>query len=363
MVQATTKLADVRALFSPGPGLTYLDAATYGLPTRPTVAALQKALSRWQSGEANFESEWEPTAEVSRRHFAALIGGNPDEIALIPTASAGVGLVAAGVPSGGEVVVPDDEFTSVLFPLLVAAERHGVRVRRVPFGDLAESIGAGTDLAAFSLTRSQDGESASLADVVSAARQHGAQLLVDATHSVPFVPIQPWLADIDYLVCHGYKHLLCPRGVAFMHVRKDRWRDLPPWFANWRASDPRALRDYGGTLDDLAANARRFDLSLAWHSWVGAEPTLQLLVQWQEAGVLEEVRRLAQRLALGLGRPQPSGSIVSVRVEDADAAARSLDAMGIRCAARSGNIRLSPHVYNDEADVDRAVEALARFIA
>jgi selenocysteine lyase/cysteine desulfurase len=271
-----------------------------------------------------------------------------------------VGLVAAALPVGIEVVVPDDEFTSVLFPLLVAEEQRRIRLRRVPFAEVAAEIRPETRLAAFSLTRSQDGETAALDDIVIAARRHGAQLLVDATHAIPFVPIQPWLSDIDYLVCHGYKHLLCPRGVAFFHVREDHWGDIHPWLANWRAGDPLYARSYGGSLDDLAPDARRFDVSLAWHAWAGAEPSLSLLVDWQKQGVFESVQAMAGRLASGLGLAKPSASIVSLRFQDAEAAEAALASVGVRCAVRDGNIRLSPHVYNTVDDIDRAVDALSR---
>lgn len=358
----TVDLRIARALFESAPGLIYLDAATFGLPPRPTVEALTTALRRWQRGEADWIEEWDHKGEDCRAHFARLIGGRTEEVALIPTASVGVGLVASALPEGAEVVVPDDEFTSVLFPLLVAEERRQVRLVRVPYHALASAIGPATHTVAFSSTRSQDGESAAMDDIVAAARQHGAQLLVDATHSVPFLPMQPWINEIDYLVCHGYKHLLCPRGVAFFHVREERWYDLPPWLANWRSSVPLYGSSYGGTIADLSPDARRFDVSLAWHAWAGAEPSLALLVEWQEAGLLSEVNALANRLAAGLGRPQPSASIVSVRVEDAEAAERSLAEAGIRCAARGGNIRLSPHLYNTEDGIDRAIAALQGLI-
>jgi len=353
-------LPSIRSLFQPAPGTAYLDAATYGLPPTPSVDALTDALHRWQTGEADWVGEWDRKGESCRDHFATLIGGMAKEVALVPTASIGVGLVAVALPVGVEVVVPDDEFTSVLFPLLVATEQRRIRVRRVPFCDLAAAIGPETHLAAFSLTRSQDGETADLGEIVPAARHHGTQLLVDATHAIPFVPIQPWLSDIDYLVCHGYKHLLCPRGVAFFHVREDHWGDIHPWLANWRAGDPPYMRSYGGSLDDLAPDARRFDVSLAWHAWAGAEPSLSLLVGWQEQGVLENVKALAQQLASGLGLAEPSASIVSLPVQDAETAETALATMGVRCAARGGNIRLSPHVYNTVDDIDRAIDALSR---
>jgi selenocysteine lyase/cysteine desulfurase len=349
-------LVRARAYFDPAPGTIYLDAATYGLPPRPTVDALAHALQTWNDGTATWAGDWEPAGDRSRIHFANLIGSREDEIALVPTASVGVGVVAASLPAGTEVVLPADEFTSVSYPFLVAAREHGVRLRRVAFTELADAVTDGTGLVAFSLTRSQDGESAALGDVVEAARRHGAQVLVDATHAVPFVPVTPHLEGIDYLVCHGYKHLLCPRGVGFLRVRADRWPSLPPWMANWRSADPQV--SFGGKYEDLAPDARRYDVSLAWHAWVGAEQSLALLLEWQADGALDEVRSLARKLAAGLGRPEPSGSIVSLRVSDARAAEAALQSRGIRCAARSQNVRLAVHVWNTEEDVSRAVEAL-----
>jgi selenocysteine lyase/cysteine desulfurase len=327
------------------------------------VAALERVLQRWQSGEADWVAEWDQRGEVCRAHFATLIGGRPEEVALIPAASIGVGLVAASLPEGAEVVVPDDEFTAVLFPLLVAAEQSRVRVRRVPFSGLAEAIGPETHLAVFSLTRSQDGMTAPMGQIVAAARQHGTRLLVDVTQSVPFVPVAPWIPEIDYLVCHGYKHLLCPRGVAFFHVREEHWPEIAPWVANWRAGDQPYARYYGGDLSHLAPDARRFDVSLAWQAWAGAEPSLALLAEWQRQGLLDEVKVLARRLAAGLGKPEPSASIVSLRIQNAEAAEAQLAEARVHCAARDGNIRLSPHIYNTEEDIDRAIAALAPFIA
>lgn len=352
----TSSLSAARAHFDLAPGSIYLDAATYGLPPRPTVAALDHALRTWQNGTATWASDWEPAGDRSRSLFAQLIGSQEDEIALIPTASVGVGLVAAGLPAGSEILVPDDEFTSVSYPLLVAERENNVQLRRVPYTSLAEEITAGTGIVAFSLTRSQDGESAALGDIVEAAQRHGAQVLVDATHGIPFVPVAPYLDGIDYLVCHGYKHLLCPRGVGFLRVHRKRWSTLAPWMANWRAADPQV--SFGGNYDDLAPDARRFDVSLAWHAWVGAEQSLALLLDWQASGAFEEVRALAGQLAAGLGRPQPSGSIVSLRVQDAAAAESALQRRGIRCAARGGNVRLAVHVWNTEEEIAQTVSAL-----
>ncbi len=346
-----------RDWFDPEPGIAYLDAATYGLPPRPTIEAAERALRRWQSGAADWVEEWDRVGEDARVLFARLVGAAAEEIALIPTASVGVGLVAASLPEGCEVLVPEEEFTSVVLPMLAAEQGRGVRVRQVPFDELPDSIGPGAYLVAFSLVRAQSGEVAPLAAIVAAARRHGARVLVDATHAIPFVPVADHLGDIDYVVCHGYKHLLCPRGVGFLIVRRDRQGDLVPYLANWRAATPLYGRSYGGPLT-LPATAARFDVSLAWHAWAAAIPSLDLLLRWQAEGQFHRVVAQAGGLADALGVPATGSSLVTVPVADAEATAGRLAAAGVRCAARGGNVRLSPHVWTTDDDIARAAAAL-----
>jgi selenocysteine lyase/cysteine desulfurase len=354
-------LAEVRSLFDPAPGTIYLDAATYGLPPRPTVSAMHRAIDEWQAGSADWVQAWDQAGEACRAAFARLIGGVPETIALVPSVSVGVGTVAATLKAGDEVVVPDDEFTSVLFPLLAVERERGVRVRVVPFERLADSIDHKTRLVAFSLVQSQSGQTADLDSITAAAKTLGARTLVDATHAVPFVPLERTLPHIDYLVCAAYKHLLSPRGVAFLHVAAEHWDSVPPLLANWRsASDPYG-RYYGGPLD-LAPTAARFDVSLAWFSWAGAAVSLGLLVDWQRRGLLAQVVLMARRLASQLGLSEPVGSVLSVPVDDAEEVREHLAAAGVKAAVRAGSVRLSPHVYNTPAQIDVAAAALERFM-
>lgn len=352
---------EVRALFHPEPDTTYLDAATYGLPPLPTVRALEAATRDWQAGRANWREDWDRQGDVCRALFAQLIGAATEEIALVPTVSVGVAPVVAALNCGDEVVVPTDEFTSVLFPLLVASGNRGVVVREVPHETLPQAISHRTKLVAFSLVQSQGGRTAPLADICRAARASGARVLVDATHAIPFVPVAEHLAEIDFLVCHGYKHLLCPRGVGFLYVREDRWEEPPPIHANWRAADLLYKRSYGGPLT-LAPSASRFDVSLDWLAWVGARQSLDLLLRWQQDGVLAPVLDLSARLASQLGLRPPSSSIVAVPVDDASAVLSMLAAAGVRAAAPADLIRLSPHVYNTAGDLDRVVDVLAPLV-
>src|SRR3982074_2222955 len=121
MSDVADALADIRALFDPSPGTIYLDAATYGLPPKPTVQAMHQAIDDWQAGRADWVSRWGMRGEACRASFGELIGAPAETIALIPTVSVGVATVAAALKAGEEVLLPDGEFTSVLFPLPVAA--------------------------------------------------------------------------------------------------------------------------------------------------------------------------------------------------------------------------------------------------
>jgi selenocysteine lyase/cysteine desulfurase len=350
----------VRSLFKPASGLIYLDTATYGLPPRPTIEVMERALRSWQAGTANWIEDWDRPSDRCRADFASLIGTLAENVAYLPAASVGAGVVAVSLRAGEQVVVPDDEFTSTLYPILVAKERGAV-VHEVPFDRLADAIRPGTRLVAFSLTQMQTGKTADLAAICERASTVGAEVFVDATQSVPFVPLDDVINRVDYLVCAGYKHLLSPRGTAYFYVRPDRWDRLEAHNANWRAADQPFNRYFGGPLS-LSATAARFDVSRAWLPWLGASESLRLLASWRESDLFEQVRALARRLAAGTGIPEPGSSLVCVPIHDAERARAALAEAGVKASVRGTSIRFSPHVYNTEADIDRTIEAIAPFI-
>lgn len=346
---------DPAHLFAPADGLAYLDTATYGLAPLPTTAAMRDALAAWEAGTARWVEDWDVVAETARARFADIVGVGSRNVSLIPAASVGVGTVAAGLPPGARVLVAEREFTSLLFPLLVA-EQHGATVVEVPVDELADRVDTGTDLVACSLVSMQTGRVAPIAEIVAATRTVGARVLIDATHGIPFV--DPLATEADFVVCSAYKHLLCPRGTAFLTVRDDRIDEPVPWNANWRAADDPYGRYVGGPLT-LAEGAARFDPSIAWHLWIGAAVSLGLIDQWRTAGLLGAVRHLSTTLAEHLGQPPTGSSIVSVPVADMDTARAALDRARIKAGVHTTAVRLSCHVYTTGDDIDRAVEVLA----
>ena len=352
---------DARSLFHPAPGSIYLDTATYGLPPQPTVDAMSRSLAIWQAGTAHWIDDWDAPSDETRGLFGALIGVSEARVARIPQASIGTGLVAASLGPGDEVVVPDDEFTSTLFPLLVA-EQRGAVIRQVPLADLMDAIRPSTTLVAASLVQMQTGRTLDLGAVADAADQVGARLLIDGTQGVPFVPLEGLIDRVDYFVCSGYKHILCPRGVSFLVVREDRWDTLQPLNANWRAADQPFGRYFGGPLT-LAPDAARFDVSMGWIAWSGALASLRLLVDWKRAGILEGVVGHAQELARRLGVPWAGSTLVSAPITDGAAASRALAEAGVKAAHRGTGIRFAPHVWTTADDIAAAADAIGPLVS
>jgi len=276
----------------------------------------------------------------------------PGDIAVGATVSGLLAPVAATLPAGARVVVPEIEFTSNLFPWLVHADR-GVTVDTVPLEKLADAIGADTTLVAFSLVQSATGEIAAVDDILAAARGNGALVCADASQACGWLPVRA--TSFDVLVCTAYKWLMAPRGAAFCYLAPELRERMRPLQAGWYAGQDVHQSYYGPPLR-LASSARRFDTSPAWFSFVGAAPSMELLNKIGIGAVHAHNVRLARRFLAGLGLPQPDSAIVSVAHPGA---AERLAAAGVSAAVRAGRARLSFHLYNTEADVDRALEALS----
>jgi selenocysteine lyase/cysteine desulfurase len=334
-----------------GPERPYLNTASYGLPPRPAFEALQAALDEWRGGRTSWEG-WTGSVARARASFARLLGCDADDVAAGATVSELVGLVAASLPDRAEVLVPELEFTSNLFPWL-AQEGRGVTVRTAPLERLADAVRPSTTLVAVSAVQSSNGELADLEALREAARTHEALVFVDATQACGWLPITA--DDVDFLVAHTYKWLLGPRGAALMAVRRERLDALVPLHAGWWAAE-NPLGDYYGPPLRLADSARRLDSSPAWFSWVGAAPALELLDRIGVERIHEHDLELANRFRAGMGLEAGRSAIVSLDLEDG---AARLERAGIRAAVRAGGLRVSFHLYNTPVDVDAALDALA----
>jgi len=331
------------------PERPYLNTASFGLPPTPAWDALEQALSDWRHGRTSWE-HWCEATDRSRELFAELVGVPAERVATGASVSYLVGLVASGIPDGARVLVPEVDFTSLTWPLLVHTRR--IDVRSAPLEELAGAIDAGTDAVAFSAVQSADGAVADLDGIATAAAAHGTFTIVDATQAVSWLPVDG--SRFDAVACTAYKWLMSPRGTAFLALSERALEQTPPLAANWFAGDGRYGRYYEPELR-LADDARRLDLSPAWFSWVGTEPALRVLCEIGVDAVHEHDVALANRFRDGLGLPPGDSAIVST---DLPGAEERLRRAGILAAVRGGSLRASFHVYNTEQDVDAALSAL-----
>jgi len=344
--RSLTSIADARALFDPEG--TYLNTASYGLPPRPAWDALQRVLEEWRHGRTSWEG-WSEDTDRARATFARLVGSSAERVAIGATVSGLVGLVAASLPAGTRVIVPEIEFTSTLFPFMV---QPGLEVRTVPPAQLAEAIDERTGAVAFSAVQMSTGEVADLDAILAAAEAHDVLTLVDATQAAGWLPLE---ADrFDFLVAAGYKWLISPRGTAWMTVAPERLDAIVPSAAGWFAGDD-VYDAYIGPPLRLAEGARRLDTSPAWFSYVGSLPALELLEAVGVEAIHEHNVRVANHFRARLDLPPSNSVIVSIPWPgDINA----LRAEGVQAAMPGGSLRLGFHLYNDEEDADRAVDVL-----
>ena len=347
---ASRPLTELAGLWHPEG--VYLDSATYGLPPEPAWDALQAALDEWRGGTGRWE-EWSEATQRARESFARLVHVPAERVAVGGSVGELFGLVAEAVPDGTRVLVPEGDFTSLLFPLAVQAER-GVTLVSVPVPELAERLDSSFGAVAFSAVQSSTGEVADLDAIEAAAAAAGALTLLDATHAVGWLPFDA--GRFDAVACAAYKWLMSPRGTAFLALGERFAERVRPLHANWFAGEEIHESYYGLPLR-LSDDARRFDTSPAWFSWIGCAAPLELVESIGVERIHAHDVALANAFRAGLGLGPSDSAIVKVAVPDAPARLARAD---IRASSRAGSVRAAFHVYNGGADVDAAVAALAQ---
>ncbi|WP_167139444.1 aminotransferase class V-fold PLP-dependent enzyme [Diaminobutyricimonas sp. TR449] len=330
----------------------YLAVASMGLPPKQAVAALTADLDSW--AHANRDPQgYDDVIARTRADYSRLVGITPDRVAIGSQTSVIVSLFAAAVPDGAEVLCVDGDFSSIVFPF---ENGRGIRTRSVPLDALADSITDDTWLVSFSLVQSATGRVADVPAILEAAARHSAFTFCDTTQAAGVHPVDA--AQFDATVCHAYKWLCSPRGVAFLSLSERFERQLTPIQAGWYAGDDVWQSCYGPDMH-LAGDVRRFDVSPAWQAWIGAEQAIRLFAGLDIGEVWARTAGLGDRLCDALDIPQQHQAIVTW--PDADGAdLKALIDAGIRVSGRAGRLRASFHLWNDESDVEAVVAALPR---
>lgn len=360
---------------------TYFDTAGFGLLPRSTVQVLSTfAASRARAG--GFEEEdLGATLRRARRAAASLIGADADEISLAPNTSYGVNLavrLTAGGPPGA-VVLSDGEFPANVLPWM-ALESEGFRVERVPADPLGrpdeerllERLGD-DDVRAFALSAVQfgSGHRSDLETFGARCRERGVLFCVDAIQALGAVPLDVRAARVDVLASGGQKWLCSPWGSGFAYVRKDlRDRFDPPmvsWLSMEGATELERPPEY---RYDFVSDGRKFEMAtLGIQDYAGMARSIEMLLSARpdriHGHVLRVLRPLERWVADADGavpvtpsEPKRRAGIYSFRVPALRKIAATLDDAGFHVAVRDGAIRVAPHLYNTQDEIERLVDVL-----
>ncbi len=332
----------------------YLNTASYGLPANRALAATAEVNASWAAGKGGPMTHDSLVPELRAAFARLLAGAHADHIALGSGVAGLVGPVAAALPPGAEVLLAEGEFASVSSPFV---HRGDLVVRVVPLAELAAQVRPETALVAVSVVQSADGRITDLSELRAATEANDARLLVDATQAAGWLPLS--FADADYWVCATFKWLIGARSVAFFAATTESTAALRPVGPSWYAAEDRWTELYEPRA--LPVTTRRFDATPDWLGVVAASAGLSLIEELTVEKINAHNLDLADRFRAGLaelGREPVPGRSAIVVVPGAGELAPRLEQAGVIASARAGALRFAFHLYNDETDVDRALNAL-----
>lgn len=355
----------------------YLDhAAVAPLPRRSGDVLRAWTDEQEQNGVVNWPA-WEEKLEAIRDRIASLLNAHRDEIAFVNSTTQGLGLIAEGFPwrDGDSVVIPAEEYPSNIYPWMNLAGR-GVSVRlvlsrdgRIWPEDLALAMDQTTRVLAISHVEFASGFRNDLDLLVEICHERGVALCVDAIQGLGPLVIDVRKTPIDFLAADGHKWLLGPEGAGLLYVRRD-WIDrLRPIGVGWHS----VVGSYNSPEIDfrLKPNAQRWEggsFNMAGLQALGASLGLLLEIGpvavskriLDRAAAVRELSARADWRVTGSKLPEDRSGIVAIEHDDVPAprAARALREQGIAVCARRGKLRISPHIYNDDDDLERLRAAL-----
>lgn len=357
----------------------YLNAASTGpMPQRAVDTAAEWSAMRAAPHRLPL-SLMQDTVATSRKQFAALIGADVDEIALMPNTTYGLNLAARALPlRPGVILTFDGEFPSCVYPFQALGSR-GITLELVPKRnglpdeDTLVAAIARPDVVAVVISWVQfaTGFVADLQRIGRACRERGVFFVVDGIQGCGVREIDLHQVPVDIFASGAQKWQLSPWGTGFVYVRRELVTMLEPLDVGWACM--KASVDYGRLTDyefDYFDDARRFEVvTLAYHDFAVANASTAMLLELGVPKVQAHVRALCDRVVewvdsrddvqmLTPADPERRAGVVAFVPSDLPRMAARLKAGGVAHVVREGAIRLSPHCYNTVTDIDSALALL-----
>ena len=370
-----------RALFDIPEDIVWLNCAQMSPLMRGAVAAGEAAVRRkahpWTISPVDFFTD----SEAARALFAEIVGAGPDEIAIVPSASYGMAIASQNLPAdrGSRILVLDGQFPSNVYAWRELAARTGARVDTVPrpadddwTAAVLERIGDDVAIAALPNSHWTDGGLVDLEKIGAALRRAGAALAVDATQSLGALPLDVRHVRPDFLVAASYKWMLGPYSLGFLYVDPKHHGGTPlehNWIARAGSEDFTALVDY---RDDYQPGARRFDMGERSNFALmpQAMAAMRQILDWGVGNIHATLSARNEAIAArarGLGiasvpQGRRAGHYLGLRFAGGvpEGLGDRLAAENIHVSVRGAAMRVTPHLYNTDADIDRFFAVLER---
>jgi cysteine desulfurase/selenocysteine lyase len=363
-----TDWKNIRQEFPALESWTFLNTATFGqVPRRASEAVVRHFARRDRYACSDF-MEWFADADVIRGKIARLIHAAADDIAFIPNACTALSLLIGGIDwkPGDQVVTLADEFPNhYYYPSLLGL--RGVQFVETPFERFYESITPRTRLVAISLLNYSTGFRPPLAEISPFLRERGVLLYVDGTQGLGALEFDAAAIQPAMLSVNGYKWMLAPTGAGFLYVDTALRDRLRPNVIGWRSHH--GWRDHENLhhgTPELVSTAEKYEGGmLAFGPLYAMEASIEMMLEIGPCVIEQRVMELTAMTrdvlrraggALSADRdPHYDSPVVTARFEGKDARqlTRELLERNVLVAARHGNLRVSPHFYNNEADLQR----------
>jgi cysteine desulfurase/selenocysteine lyase len=376
----------LRALMPAAKRFAYFDHAAMSPLPRPTAEAFKKWLKQAVEIGAPVWGEWVKSIERMRATAARMIRAHSDEIALVANTTAGISLIAEGFDwkPGDNVVTLADEFPSNVYPWMNLASR-GVETRRVPIDvsgrldleRLAEACDERTRIVTVSWVGFATGYRHDVARIVEIAHERGALMFLDAIQGLGVFPLDVNELGIDFMAADGHKWLLGPEGAGIAYIRRKNLNRLRPIGPGWHSVIPGQdythielnLRDAAARYEGGSQNNAGFlalGASLDLLDELGADNLADAVINITETAC-ERLARIGAKIVsdrrMDHRNGQQRSGIVAFELPRRDPMAMKKHAKrrDVIFGCRAGRLRISPHAYNNEEDLDRLVEALTSF--
>ena len=355
----------IRAQFPALENWTWLNTATFGqLPIR-TRAAVDRHFARRDETACSDFLTWFDDVDAIRALIGQLINCQPEDIAFAMNAASALSLFLLGMDwhEGDLIVTLRDEFPNQYYCAASLADRGVELIRMNEINSLPER----TRAVLVSTVNYSNGYRPDVAFISNLAHRAGALLYVDGTQSVGALQFNTAAVKPDMLAVDGYKWLLCPNGATFFYISPELRRTLRPSVIGWRSDKGwRSVDDLQHGAPQAQDAAEKYEGGmLNFPSIYGAAESIRMMLEIGLDRVEQRVLELAGIAADILRRSGASimhgnTHIVAAHWPDRDAPAlaKKLQEQRIIVAARHGNLRVSPHFYNNEADLGRLRLAL-----